>query len=553
MFCLWFLVLSYQIWARKPTYFFSFVPVLPDWTPFSTARTNVLTLLLQGQRFRSKVPLPSLDTPEGYAIMSLFGRRGQAITTKGMDTIMLKTYDTAILGCGEAGVFAGYELVHRNPGMNVLIVDQGQDIYHRSCPIVAGNVRDCIDCKVCHTMCGFGGAGAFSDGKYNFTTAFGGWLTDFIPEQEVMDLIDYVDEINTAHGATKEVYSTNTPAAQALRKQALQYDLHLLQARVKHLGTENNLRILTNLYETLRKKITFQFNTAVTAIRKAEGGYLLETADGDQYLSKYLIAAPGRSGAEWFAGQCRQLGLPMTNNQIDIGVRVELPALIFEHITDVVYESKLLYRTKQYGDQVRTFCMNPYGHVVSENVEGIHTVNGHSYSDPKLRSENTNFALLVSNRFTHPFDQPHRYGKHIASLSNMLAGGILVQRFGDLIRGVRSNDHRLRKSTTHPTLTAAIPGDLSLTLPKRQLDDIIEMIYQLDKLAPGTANYDTLLYGAEVKFYSARLQLTDQLETPLPNFFAAGDGAGITRGLAQAGASGVRAARAISHRIQEGI
>ena len=464
---------------------------------------------------------------------------------------MRKTYDTMILGCGEAGVFAGYELIRRNPGMKVLIVDQGQDIYHRSCPIVAGKVRECIDCKGCHTMCGFGGAGAFSDGKYNFTTAFGGWLTDFMPEQEVMELIDYVDEINTAHGATREVFSTETPAAQALRKKALEFDLHLLQARVKHLGTENNLRILTNLYEDLRRDITFQFNTAVTAIRQAEGGYCLETADGDQYLAKFLIAAPGRSGAEWFAQQCRQLGLPMTNNQIDIGVRVELPALIFEHITDVVYESKLIYRTKQYGDQVRTFCMNPYGHVVAENVEGIHTVNGHSYSDPKLRSENTNFALLVSNHFTEPFDEPYRYGKHIASLSNMLAGGVLVQRFGDLVRGVRSNAHRMGKSTTHPTLTAAVPGDLSLALPKRQLDDIIEMIYALDKLAPGTANYDTLLYGAEVKFYSARLKLSTHLETSLPNFFAAGDGAGITRGLAQAGASGVRAARAITQRIQD--
>jgi hypothetical protein len=431
--------------------------------------------------------------------------------------------------------------------MKILVVDQGHDIYHRSCPIVAGKVKSCINCPVCHTMCGFGGAGAFSDGKYNFTTAFGGWLTDFIPQEEVMSLINYVDEINIAHGATTEVYSTETPAAQALRKKALESDLHLLQARCKHLGTENNLRILTNIYEDLRDQIEFRFQTSVAHIRQAEGGYVLETADGDQFLSKYLIAAPGRS-----AGQCRELGLPLLNNQIDIGVRVELPALVFEHITDVVYESKLIYRTKQYGDQVRTFCMNPYGHVVAENVEGIHTVNGHSYSDPALRSENTNFALLVSNHFTEPFNEPYRYGKHIASLSNMLAGGVLVQRFGDLVRGVRSNEHRMSKSTTRPTLTAAIPGDLSLALPKRQLDDIIEMIYALDKLAPGTANYDTLLYGAEVKFYSARLQLTDQLETALPNFFAAGDGAGITRGLAQAGASGVRAAQAISQRIQAG-
>ena len=462
---------------------------------------------------------------------------------------MGNTYDTLILGCGEAGVFAAYELRRRCPGLRVLVVDQGRDIYHRSCPIVAGKATSCVDCKVCHTMCGFGGAGAFSDGKYNFTTAFGGWLTDFMPEKEVMDLIDYVDEINVAHGATREVFSTQTPAAQALRRRALEFDLHLLQARVKHLGTENNLRILTSLYEDLRKDITFRFDTPVTAIRRTGEGYCLDTAGGESFSAPYLIAAPGRSGAEWFADQCRRLGLPMSNNQIDIGVRVELPALIFEPITDVVYESKLIYRTKGYGDQVRTFCMNPYGHVVAENVEGIHTVNGHSYSDPSLRSENTNFALLVSNHFTEPFDEPYRYGKHIASLSNMLAGGVLVQRFGDLVRGVRSNAHRMSKSTTRPTLTAAVPGDLSLALPKRQLDDIIEMIYALDKLAPGTANYDTLLYGAEVKFYSARLKLSPDLETALPNFFAAGDGAGITRGLAQAGASGVRAARAVAARV----
>ena len=246
-------------------------------------------------------------------------------------------------------------------------------------------------------------------------------------------------------------------------------------------------------------------------------------------------------------------GAGLLNNQVDIGVRVELPATVFEHITDVVYESKLVYRTKQYGDQVRTFCMNPYGHVVAENVEGINTVNGHSYADPSLRSENTNFALLVSNRFTQPFNEPYRYGKHIASLSNMLAGGVLVQRFGDLVKGVRTNEHRLGKSFTRPTLTAAVPGDLSLALPKRQLDDIIEMIYVLDKIAPGTANHDTLLYGAEVKFYSARLALSPELETALPGFFAAGDGAVVTRGLAQAGASGVQAARAVLRRIQEEV
>ena len=460
-------------------------------------------------------------------------------------------YDVAILGCGEAGIFAGYELMHRRPDLKVVALDQGADIYTRSCPIVAGTVKECIHCKVCGTMCGFGGAGAFSDGKYNFTTAFGGWLTDFMPKEEVMGLIDYVDSINMRHGATDKVFSTDTPAARALEKRALEHDLHLLQARCKHLGTENNLRILQSIYEECRKGVEFRFNTAVAKIQDLHGeGYRLITEKGDEIDCTWLIAGPGRSGAEWFSNQCKELGIQLINNQVDIGVRVELPAKVFEHITDVVYESKLVYRTKQYGDQVRTFCMNPYGHVVAENVEGINTVNGHSYSDPSLQSENTNFALLVSNRFTQPFNEPYRYGKHIASLSNMLAGGVLVQRFGDLVSGIRTNEHRMSKSFVRPTLTAAVPGDLSLALPKRQLDDIIEMIYQLDKLAPGTANYDTLLYGAEVKFYSARLALSHELETSLPGFFAVGDGAGITRGLAQAGASGVKAAQVILERLK---
>ena len=463
---------------------------------------------------------------------------------------MAHQYDVIIIGAGEAGVFAGYELSRLQPQLRVLILEQGADIFTRSCPIVAGKVKECIQCKVCDTMCGFGGAGAFSDGKFNFTTAFGGWLTDFMDAREVMELIEYVDSINVAHGATEKVYSTTSPEAKALEKRALEHDLHLLQARCKHLGTENNLRILQNIYNDMKNRVEFRFRTAVSDIAaQPEGGYRVVTAGGEEFSAPWLIAGPGRSGAEWFSERCKALGLKLLNNQVDIGVRVELPATVFEHITDVVYESKLVYRTKQYGDQVRTFCMNPYGHVVAENVEGINTVNGHSYADPALQSENTNFALLVSNRFTQPFDQPYRYGKHIASLSNMLAGGVLVQRFGDLVKGVRSNEHRMNKSFTRPTLTAAVPGDLSLALPKRQLDDIIEMIYALDKIAPGTANYDTLLYGAEVKFYSARLELTGELETALPGFFAIGDGAGITRGLAQAGASGVKVARVIAGRL----
>jgi uncharacterized protein len=460
-------------------------------------------------------------------------------------------WDVAIIGCGIAGIYAGYELVKLNPNLKVLLIEQGEDIHNRSCPIVAHKTKECISCASCAIMRGFGGAGAYSDGKYNFTTEFGGWLIDYLPEQEIMDLINYVDSVNVSFGATEVIYSTQSEAALKLEKRALENDLHLLQAKVKHLGTENNLQILKNIFEYMKNKVTLQFSTSVDNIKVLTEGYLLETSAGD-VRCHYLIAAPGRSGAEWFSEQCGKLGLEIINNQVDIGVRVELPAKVFEHITDVVYESKLIYRTKQYGDQVRTFCMNPYGHVVTENVDGLMTVNGHSYSDPKLQSENTNFALLVSNRFTEPFKETYKYGKHIASLSNMLGGGILIQRFGDLLKGSRTNEHRLSKSFVKPTLKAT-PGDLSLVLPKRHMDNIIEMIYALDKIAPGTANYDTLLYGVEVKFYSSRPQLTASLETKLKNFYAIGDGAGITRGLAQAAASGVLVARAIAEKISENI
>jgi uncharacterized FAD-dependent dehydrogenase len=463
----------------------------------------------------------------------------------------LGNYDVGIIGGGIAGIYAGYELAKLNPALKVILLEHGEDIHKRSCPIVAHKTKECISCASCAIMRGFGGAGAYSDGKYNFTTEFGGWLRDYLPENEIMDLINYVDSVNVRFGATEVVYSTESDEARRLEKKALENDLHLLQAKVKHLGTENNLNILKSMYEYMKDKVTFIFNTAVNEIKTQADGYLLDTSRGD-VTCRYLVAAPGRSGAEWFSAQCGKLGLDLLNNQVDIGVRVELPAKVFEHITDVVYESKLVYRTKQYGDMVRTFCMNPYGHVVTENVDGLMTVNGHSYSDPALRSDNTNFALLVSNRFTVPFKEPYKYGKHIASLSNMLGGGVLVQRFGDLLKGTRTNEHRLSKSFVKPTLSAT-PGDLSLVLPKRHMDNIIEMIYALDKIAPGTANYDTLLYGVEVKFYSSRPQLTSTLETNLPNMYAIGDGAGITRGLAQAAASGVIAARSIAGKINAGV
>jgi uncharacterized protein len=459
----------------------------------------------------------------------------------------MKKYDVAIVGAGPAGAMAAYELIEKKPGLRVVIIESGKDIYHRVCPISAGKVESCINCKPCSIMRGFGGAGAFSDGKYNFTTKFGGWLNEFLPDKKVMELIRYVDDINMKHGAPVKVFSTENST---LGKQALEHDLHLLDASVRHLGTENNLRMLEKTYEYLRDKVIFHFECFVKHIETdGKGTNALLLDNGERIEAEYLVIAPGRAGAEWFTTECRNLGLELLNNQVDVGVRIEVPDEVFNHITDDVYEAKLVYRTKRYGDLVRTFCMNPHGHVVMENTDGIVTVNGHSYSDPKLQSHNTNFALLVSNRFTEPFNEPHQYGKRIASFSNMLGGGIILQRFGDLLKGRRTNAHRLGKSFTKPTL-AATPGDLSLVLPKRHLDNIIEMIQALNTIAPGMTNDDTLLYGVEVKFYSSRLVLSKQLETKLQNIFAVGDGAGVTRGLSQAGASGVYVARTILSRLQ---
>jgi len=461
---------------------------------------------------------------------------------------MNSKYDVAIIGAGPAGIFAAYELVLLNPALKVVMIEEGQDIHTRKCPIAEKKVRHCLKCKPCNIMRGFGGAGAYSDGKYNFTTQFGGWLIDYLPEELLIHLIDYVDEINRQYGAPAEYFTTKNSK---IRRDALAHDLHLLDAKVRHLGTENNLHILEKLYEFLKPQITMLFNAHVAEFRKDTEQFQLSINGLAEKIScDFLIAAPGRAGAEWFADKGKELGLSSVNNQVDVGVRVEIPAEIFQHITDEVYEAKLVYRTKQYGDLVRTFCMNPKGYVVAENTDGIVTVNGHSYRDEKRHSKNTNFALLVSNRFTEPFNEPHQYGKRIASFSNMLGGGVLVQRFGDLIKGRRTNEHRLAKSFTKPTLQAT-PGDLSLVLPKRHLDNIIEMIYALDGLAPGMANDDTLLYGVEVKFYSSRLMLTPELETEITNLFAIGDGAGVTRGLSQASASGVYVARIIHERIRK--
>lgn len=460
----------------------------------------------------------------------------------------MKHYDIGIIGGGISGIMCSYELTRHNPDLAICIFEKGTSIVERSCPLTENKSSKCLRCPTCAIMEGFGGCGSFSDGKYNFTTEFGGWLNEYISSEQVMDLIEYMDGILVEFGATTHRFTTRTPMARELGKIALQNDLHLLQAEVKHLGTENNQKIMTKIYNYLKDKLDIRHHTEITEINRENSKYILTSGDS-RFSCDYLLSAVGRVGSEWFSEQCKKLKIKLTNNQIDLGVRVELPYEIFSHITDEVYEAKLHYYTKTYNDLVKTFCMNPRGHVVTENTIGVLTVNGHSYSDEKLKSENTNFALLVCNKFTSPFNEPLKYGKYIATLSNMLGEGVIVQRFGDLVKGRRSNEKRMLKSFTKPTLKSAIAGDLGLVLPKRYLDNIIEMIYALDNIARGTANYDTLLYGVEVKFYSARPELNNKLETHYPNFYAIGDGAGITRSLSQAAASGIYAARNILEKM----
>ena len=411
-------------------------------------------------------------------------------------------------------------------------------------PIDGEKVKSCIGCKTCAIMNGFGGAGAFSDGKYNITNDFGGTLYEYIGRQKALELMKYVDTINMSHGGEgTKMYST---AGTDLKKVCLQNKLKLLDASVRHLGTDVNYVVLKNLYDEMKDHMDFFFDTPVEKIQVKEDGYLVSTKDAE-YACKKCIVSVGRSGSKWMETVCEDLEIPTKSNRVDIGVRVELPAVIFSHLTDELYESKIVYRTEKFEDNVRTFCMNPYGIVVNENTNGIVTVNGHSYDSPDLRTENTNFALLVAKHFSEPFKDSNGYGESIARLSNMLGGGVIVQRFGDLVRGRRSNQKRIEEGLVTPTLSAT-PGDLSLVLPKRILDGIMEMIYALDKIAPGTANDDTLLYGVEVKFYNMEVELDEHLESCHKGLYIIGDGSGVTHSLSHASASGVYVARQIAKR-----
>ena len=455
-------------------------------------------------------------------------------------------YDVIIIGAGPGGIFSAYELALRNPQLKVAVFEAGHALNKRHCPIDGNKIKNCIGCKSCSIMSGFGGAGAFSDGKYNITNAFGGTLYEYIGKEKALDLMYYVDDINMRYGGEgTKLYSTT---GSKFKKECIQHDLHLLDASVRHLGTDINYIVLENIYNELKEKADFFFDTPVETVRKTEGGYIVVTNDKEYSCEKCVISV-GRIGSKWMEKVCRDLKIPTKSNRVDLGVRVELPADVFSHLTDELYESKIVYRTNTYGDKVRTFCMNPKGAVVAENTNGIITVNGHSYEDPAKHTENTNFALLVSQKFSEPFKDSNGYGESIARLSNMLGGGVLVQRFGDLIRGRRSTQERVDEAFLVPTLKAT-PGDLSLVLPKRILDGIIEMIYALDKVAPGTANDDTLLYGVEVKFYNMEVAVNSDLECCHENLYIIGDGSGITHSLSHASASGVHVARKIIEKMQ---
>lgn len=451
--------------------------------------------------------------------------------------------DVAIIGGGIGGIMAAYRLHEKNPGLSICIFEKGNDILKRVCPIITKQVKSCVKCKSCAIMEGMAGAGAFSDGKYVISTEYGGWLTEFMEPSTVIDYIEQADRILMAYGATSERYMPSNE----LKKLCLQHDLHMSQAQLKHLGTDANFDTMRKLIDSLRDNVSIYPNTAVTDVDKKSHTVTFVHGDAEHTLSAdCIIFAVGRAGSSFFSKWCKQNGIPLTNNQVDIGVRVELPAIIWEDFSKKIYEPKIWYRSERYGDTTRMFCFNEGGLVVTENTAGVLTVNGHAYKDKGRKTQNSNFALLSTSRFTEPFREPIEYARHVASLANLISGGsVLVQRLGDLEHGRRTDEKRLAQSTTRPTLNA-VAGDLSLCLPKRQLDNIVETLHALDKVAPGTANYDTLLYGIECKYYSARPEAEDFMLAGTQNIYAVGDGAGFTRSLSQAAANGLYVADRIS-------
>ncbi|MGM0602980.1 MAG: NAD(P)/FAD-dependent oxidoreductase [Bacillota bacterium] len=460
-----------------------------------------------------------------------------------------KKYDVIIIGTGPTGIFTAIEFVKKNKNIDILMLEKGTDLEHRVCPMKENPGQGCVNCPSCAIVSGWGGAGAFSDGKLSLSPRIGGNLEKYIGEKALIEKIEYADSIYMEFGAPERIFGIEGEKLEKIKKKAIKSSLKFIPARLRHLGTGYSRVVLQNMQDYLKNKgVEIRFGENVKKILTEDGQVKgVKTADAEEIYADFVVAGAGRENAEWLSGEAKKMDINTAINPVDIGVRVECPAVITEYLTDNIYESKLIYQTPTFDDKVRTFCMSPYGEVVSENNQGLITVNGHSHSD--FKTENTNFALLVSKTFTEPFHEPITYGKDIAKLANLLAGGVLVQRLGDLLQGRRSTKTRLERSIVDPTLEDATPGDLSLVLPHRHLTGIIEMLEALDNLAPGLYSRDTLLYGVEVKFYSSRLEVNKNLETRIKNFYTGGDGAGITRGLMQASVSGIVIADSIIEKI----
>ena len=453
-------------------------------------------------------------------------------------------YDVIIVGAGPAGIFSALELAEKNK-LSILILDRGPEIDKRKCPSSRG--LECKHCDPCSILSGWGGAGAYSDGKLTLSNEVGGWLNQYISEEEMTKLVKYVDDIYLKFGASEQVFGGDSDKVDLIERQAAAAGLRLVRQEVRHMGTEKCADTLRLMRKDLGNKITFMPKTNVKGLIVEDNIIKgVETANGEKYFGKYVIVAPGRGGAEWLQTEAQARGLKTVNNPVDVGVRVEVSSTAMERLTNILYEPKLIYYSKMFDDMVRTFCVSPYGEVTTESYDGVLTVNGGSHAEHK--TDNTNFAVLVSTSFTEPFKEPIAYGKYIARLSNLLSGGVMVQRLGDLVAGRRTTHERLARSIVKPSLKNATPGDLSFVLPYRYLSDIREMLQALDVIAPGVHSRDTLLYGVEVKFYSSHLQLNHSLETKIGNMFTIGDGAGVTRGLIQASMSGVIVAREILKR-----
>ncbi len=460
---------------------------------------------------------------------------------------MSRKYDVVIVGGGPAGIFTALELV-QSSSLSVLLIEKGKDLNARACPS-RDKGTNCISCPPCNLVCGLGGAGAYSDGKLTLSSQVGGRLKEYVGESTTDALIKYVDERYLHFGASDQLFGVGDEVARLAQRASLA-ELRLVPVPLRHMGTENCRLVLKAMRDYLNPRLDLKLETPVSRILVEDGKVNgIEANSGKKIDCRYLVLAPGREGADWLAHEAERLKMTMFINPIDIGVRVEVPVAVMEELSKVLYEAKLEFLSRHFDDRIRTFCMCPAGEVIMESTGGndpVISVNGHSYASRK--TDNTNFAILMSTTFTKPFSEPIAYGKYIARLANILSGGVLVQRLGDLMQGHRSTPARIERGLVQPTLLTAVPGDLSFVLPYRHLTGIVEMLEAMDKLAPGVASRHTLLYGVEVKFYSGRLQLTSSLETEVANMFAAGDGAGVSRGLIQASASGVIAAKEILRR-----